>query len=239
MDIYFNNALIGTTTVQCSVTLPKRIDYYTSHKVNDEVRGYLIYNGAWSLVATSSVQRNWKIKKIALILESPHKDEYQQNSFTPKGPAKGISYGTAGYSIDHFLANRKWVNTMLNLNYVYEVYIMNAIPYQCSAHNYIGQNCYCRLTKKERRDLVDEIFMLMWKYICNTTSVPFFQNDLIDRIDAYTPDIIINCCTKGNVKPPLQMHVYTALSTHLSGIILNKNYREDIHPAKIGKGCWK
>ena len=60
MNIYFNNALIGTTTVQCSVTLPNRIDYYSSHKVNDEVRGYLVFDGTWNFIPPCSVQKEFR-----------------------------------------------------------------------------------------------------------------------------------------------------------------------------------
>lgn len=111
MDVYFENQWIGNAGLQSA----SRIDFYTSHKVNDEVRGYLIYdNGNWKLVKPSIIGTSDIIEKIALILESPHKDEYVSNSNPPNPvrPANGNKYGTAGYAINHFIVNRNWINNL-------------------------------------------------------------------------------------------------------------------------------
>lgn len=233
MDIYFNNTLIYHTTVQCSVTLPKRIDYYTAHKVNDEVRGYLVFDGTWNFIPPCSVQKTFKIQKLALILESPHINEYQPNSFIPIGPARGTKHGTAGYSIDHYLVNRPWIQG-LHKQFVYEVYIMNSIQYQCSAVNYIST-----LTKMDAQ-LRNNIFEKMWNFKQN--NIFYFKNDLINRICSYMPDKLVNCCTgmttnnTGNVLP--QQHSLAYLVGKAIPASFQGSY-SDYHPATLGKKQWK
>jgi hypothetical protein len=224
MNIYFNNALIGTTTVQCSVTLPNRIDYYSSHKVNDEVRGYLVFDGTWNFIPPCSVQKEFKIQKLALILESPHKNEYQSNSYIPIGPARG----TSCERIERCIVNRQWVR-QLDSNCVYEICVMNAIQYQCSAWNYISG--FSKLDTVLRNNL----FKKMW--------TGFARKSFVHRIEDYSPDKIVNCCTgmttdnTGNVCPQrnsLADLVEKAIQTSFQG-----SHICDYHPATLGKKQWK
>lgn len=241
MDIFFNNRKVATVPPSPSssytIALPNRIDYYTSHKVNDEVRCYLVFNNVWTTQYPSNVQKTYEIKKLSLILESPHINEYQPNSFIPIGPARGIKHGTAGYSIDHYLVNRPWIQ-QLDKHFVYEVYIMNFIQYQCSAVNYIST-----LTKMDAK-LRNDIFKGMWNFKQN--NIFYFQNDFINRICSYMPDEIVNCCTgmttikKCTIKPhknSLASFVDNTITTNSK--LKNIPYVCDYHPSTQGKKSWK
>ena len=169
-------------------------------------------------------------KKLALILESPHTDEYSINGVlqrTPNGllvpqrPANGF----AGNQIDKFIQNRPWI-TRLIPSCVYKVKVMNAIQYQCSAFDYIQG-----MTKLVR-PLRDAIFLEMWD---NTkTGTTQFQSDLVDRIMKYSPNVIINACTKGTRIPTLQMRVEGLIQTMASDF-----YDIDDHPANPGNLRWE
>ena len=214
--------MIGSINVKCNVVLPNRIDYYTFHRVTDEVRGYLVYNGAWSFIPPSAVQQCFEIKKLALILESPHKDEYHQNCFIPIGPARGVT----GIKIERFIVNRKWTNN-LSMKYAYEVYIMNAVQYQCSAWNYISG------FGKLNTQLRDSIFKELWKKL---------SGDFINRIQRYSPDYIINCCTGMESKNGMILPQKNGLASMVASAIkisANCKYNFDYHPSTLGKNMWK
>ncbi|WP_298527971.1 hypothetical protein [uncultured Ruminococcus sp.] len=231
MYIYEGANLIGSVKQYSGVPQQYIITYNASEKTPDDVRGYLVYNGNWNFYKMNQYTPPDDYKKLALILESPHTDEYSINGViqrTPNGllipqrPANGF----AGDQIDKFIQNRPWVNSLRNISDVFEVYIMNAIQYQCSAFDYIQG------MTKLISPLRDAIFLEMWN---NTkTGTTQFQSDLVDRIMKYSPNVIINACTKGTRTPTLQMRVEGLIQTMASGF-----YDIDDHPANPGKYRWK
>lgn len=115
-----------------------------------------------------------KYKKIVLILESPHVDEFNCARKIKSRPAKGKT----GKKIRNLL--HKKLNSILNKNnkkYNYIVYLVNSIPYQCSLG--VKTECYR-----------DYIWLKMW-------SDKSVRSQLISALIKIEPDIIVNCCTKG------------------------------------------
>lgn len=230
MDVYEGNILLGAVKQYSNVPVQTSISFMTSEKVSDDIRGYLGFNSTWHFYSPKQyTPKNNDHKKLALILESPHKDEYRINNvlqktaneqLIPQRPANGF----AGVQIDNFIQNRPWIKH-LNTTDVYEVFIMNAIQYQCSAVDYIqGMNKFVRR-------LTDNIFLVMWNY--NKSGLNPFRTDFVNRIQKYSPDVIINACTKGTRKPTLQMRVETLIRN------MAASYYTDYHPASTGKNIWK
>lgn len=113
------------------------------------------------------------LKRIVVILESPHTDEYMctdspqpANGKTGKSIQKGLRCVINNYKDSKWVPDEK-----------YEIIIMNAIQYQLS----LGSS-----TQKYR----DQMFIRMWAHEA-------VRNNFIARLTKYQPDIIINCCTNG------------------------------------------
>ena len=108
MDVILNNSVVG----QVNGPLQSVI-FDTKDAVHDEIRGYLVYvNSNWSFVGPTqySIQyNNETIKKLALVLESPHKDEYD-NNFVPLRPANGKT----GNSINTKICSRGFISNLNN-----------------------------------------------------------------------------------------------------------------------------
>lgn len=154
MDIYEGENWVGYVNQYSG----KIITYTVSEKVLDDIRGYLVFNDNWHFYKKyqDTPTINCK-KKLALVLESPHKDEYRINKVLQRNPNNGTlipqrpANGFAGDQIDHFIQNRPWIKRLSTSN-IYEVFVMNAIQYQCSAYDYIQG------MKKAVRRLTDAIF---------------------------------------------------------------------------------
>lgn len=182
---------------------PYPIDFLTSQKVNDEVRGYLIYNGAgwdFSLIQKNNIINITKkktIKRIALILESPHKLEYDHSSSPPSPikPAQGSTGARINKYITHYCTG--WG---LCSKYVYEVNLMNAIQYQTSCYNELILH---NPSYEMCHPLRNRVFKLLWKSKAN---------NLITRITKYKPDVIVNACTGGKAKYGLRNLVDSSIT---------------------------
>ena len=109
-----------------------------------------------------------KNKKIVILLESPHIKEFSLNLIAP-------ALGRTGLLIEKYLINILKTNQKI-IKDEYDIYIVNAICYQCS----LGYS-----TKQYR----NQIFKAMW----GKTKV---QNSLKRRIKKIHPDIVINAITK-------------------------------------------
>jgi hypothetical protein len=207
MYIYFNRQQIKST----SYFQGQSAHFYSAHQVRDEVRGYLVWqSGIWNFVLHQNyTPGNKSIKKIALLLESPHKDEYTTN-FVPIRPANGKT----GTNIDNKL-HYKLISDLalcqqhLCNNYDYEIYLINCVQYQCSCHYFLNLvNLSC-----DRRN-TDQIFRAFYKHL---------KSDFILRINQYKPDYIYNCCTKSVIAA-----VDTCLKKHFSHLFIFKG----IHPSR-------
>lgn len=168
------------------------INFRANKIVQDGIRGYLVYNNyIWSFLNIAQYNmfsNKSNIQKLALVLESPHKNEYD-NFYNPLGPANGKT----GVNIDSKIQNRPFVSN-LNIDYDYEVYLMNPVQFQCSCYNefnnLIGKNPIARETYYVERKITSKIFRALF----NKNKGNLRQN-FINRLNIYSPDIIVNCCT--------------------------------------------
>lgn len=123
-------------------------------------------------------------RRLILVLESPHKDEY----FGLKHPLP--ANGQTGRNIRSYLGDVLKSCDVLKTQVdgkAFEVFVVNAVPYQCSQAE--------ELTDISNRINCDLLFRKMFRS----------HGDLADRINTWVrpkhrirvPDIVINCCTKG------------------------------------------
>ena len=185
---------------------------FTGKNVQDEKRGYLIFiNGNWAFVGPNQT-RNLNvqnIEKLALVLESPHIDEFDTNG-NPLRPANGKT----GLKINTLLAKRPNIISLLNGNNVYEVYLMNPVQYQAS--------CYSVLHQSVTRDNTNQVFRKLF-------SVNGFnlRLDFIVRLNNYSPNLIINCCSScGGLKKTVEVAIKASNCFNIN------NYVADIHPSR-------
>lgn len=125
-------------------------------------------------------KKSYKI--IVIILESPHIDEYDKAK-CKIAPAPAL--GTTGCNLDDGFVDT--LNDFMTTNEgmiedsIYKVILMNAVQFQCS----LGLE---PIVGKIR----DENFLSLW------ASDAIVQN-FKERLEKYQPDIVINCCTNGNI----------------------------------------
>ena len=107
---------------------------------------------------------------IVIVLESPHKNEYNPGFRHP-------AIGSTGNKLnDYFDSLLDKLNGTIKNSTKCHVYLMNAIQYQCS----LGYDTSVFRT---------EIFNSIWKHHKK-------DEDFLDRLKNFYPNIIINLCTK-------------------------------------------
>ena len=138
--------------------------------------------------------RNCDLPVIALVIESPHVDEFfvKQQKVYEKRKRPQPAMGDTGENIEKYilgnLAKYQCINdqkedgayfvTSSRLTQgKYRLYLVNAVQYQCSLGK-LG-------------DAKNKIFHSFF-------SKKGAQNDFVKRLNEINPTIIINCCTKGN-----------------------------------------
>jgi hypothetical protein len=138
---------------------------------------------------------------ILLILESPHKSEYQHNKqiFTlkPKAPAQGYT----GRNIQIYIGDiLKKISGLVGDRY--NLVIANPIPYLCSLGIF---------TDKLNTKIRDNMWNAIWN-IANEVGEYVLRQEFIDRCRKYSPEYIINCCTanlKSNVTDCLLLNGFS------------------------------
>lgn len=207
--------------------------------VGDHIRGYYEFNGkAWNSVPRPN--SNVVFTKLALIVESPHKDEFD-NLFNPLVPLNGLSGVKFSKNILEKLKNWFANNVNVNANTIVEINIINPVQYQTSLWHFLNgkiqynlsnypQNTYKKINAKLR----DAVWYFLFE-ICN------LKGDFVRRIKTYNPDYIVNCCTgkntiksftnkinsRQNVKKPKACVRFVIFKT-----CQNRPYVEDKHPCK-------
>ena len=116
-----------------------------------------------------------RLKRIVIILESPHKEEYSIDNKMGY-PALGITGININKGIEEVI-NTKLSYSMEHNKY-YEIILINAIQYQTSLG--IDTNM-----------LRDRTWIYLWLQ-------HNMRDGFIKRIKGYRPNIIVNFCTKGN-----------------------------------------
>ena len=133
------------------------------------------------------------IRRLLLILESPHRKEYCH----PNGPVP--ANGTTGSNIRRYLGELLKSKRTLTESSL-EVILVNAVPYQCSQGATL--NDYGKRSKR------DKVFRAAFCAESETHGLEFVR-----RMSGYVraSDIVVNCCTKGVTRPQLRDLVHDSL----------------------------
>ncbi|QAS59587.1 hypothetical protein [Clostridium septicum] len=122
-----------------------------------------------------------KYKNLAIILESPHIDEFNVINENKKSvwgrPANGKTGKKFREEFENII-NSQYSSKLNECNYF--IYLVNSIQYQCS----LG------VTTKEFRDYV---WLTLWQN-------EEIREDFINRLKIINPSVILNCCTNGSHK---------------------------------------
>ncbi|PYF05242.1 hypothetical protein [Ureibacillus chungkukjangi] len=144
-----------------------------------------------SIFCDDIIDTNYKNKTIAILLESPHIDEYEQNTekLIPIGAAQGQTGKKIEKSIESLiLALRE--HQAIEEQHKYRVIIINAVNFQTSLH-FIHE----KPMNNYYRELRDKMWQKMW------TEIPQTKNDFVNQLDSLKKDsILINACPK-SLKP--------------------------------------
>jgi hypothetical protein len=131
-------------------------------------------------------------KNIILLLESPHKDEYEikDDKLAPRSPASGDS-GRAIYDFftSHVLPMLNSLGLELNNSTEYNFCIVNPVPYQTS------------LVNIHQEGLISSLRDKIWKAM-----YPKLKEDFKSRLEGYRPFVILNGCTS-NLKDLLKPEI--------------------------------
>ena len=210
--------------------------------VEDQVRGYYKINTPtqWVTVSPNQIKKDTLIFRLALIVESPHKAEFD-SIFNPLNPLNGTS-GTK-FANDIYARLNTWLQNVNIENQIVEVKIINPICYQTSLYHFLnnmipynnhqsGNIGYTRINKTLRNKV--------WDFLFNTCSL---KTDFIKALQNYSPDFIVNCCTGTVVTPPITQAScqgskpkdYVRLELLNNTLIKTNNgvfnYFEDNHPS--------
>ena len=157
------------------------------------------------------------LKTIVIVLESPHTNEFfkDNNKWQSIGPACGktgkhlylwlpeVLLKYFPFVVDEETKKAKYYSLKDIESGLYAIKLVNAIQFQCS----LG---------KDTAECRDAVFSEMWD-----------KNEAIDsfikRVKEAHPDIIINCCTRGNIKTEkntLRSKVQVAISQNFNCLLL-------------------
>lgn len=169
--------------------------------------------------STDANLKKEEIPTIAVVLESPHIEEFKDvktpmiNPNTSKMFSKYFNVNIMNYiKMSNCDGSVFYSGTQEIKNGIYKIKIINAVQYQCS----IGEN----LSNKKNQTIKNEI-------VKKCLEEEKFKNDLIQRLDGAS--IIVNCCTgqKNNVIDGMQKTVQDIIDS--SGINALKLY--GYHPS--------
>lgn len=137
--------------------------------------------GEFSIDKDEKVISSKDSNSIILVLESPHKDEYEicENKLIPRSPASGAS-GMAIYKLftSHVLPILINLGLELNEENEYRFCIVNPVPYQTS------------LVKIHQKGLISSLRNKVWKVM-----YPKLKDDFKERLKKYQPCVLLNGCT--------------------------------------------
>lgn len=188
------------------------VQFCSNEYVPDSIRGELFYkSNKWNYKHYEKRIETLNLKgykKIAIILESPHKDEYNSKD-EPLFPAQGRT----GCQIKKYLLNRGFISS-LKKDKKYAVLLINPIQFQASCYKYLKRN-----NLKVKRSVTDKVF----RFLFGKRGINL-REDFIKRLKEYQPDIIVNCSTSG-----VKEVVGTAIKE--TGIMNIENVKSDKHPS--------
>ena len=195
---------VGKWDWKCSSLYP-----YLDSSTQKTIRTY-----ALKRAIKDSKLKKTKLPTIAIVLESPHTDEYKTKPPVPAASDTGKNFHS--YFINMFSSWGQKYNG--NLKQEYKILFINAIQYQCSLG---APTQYYR----------SKIFNAMWKE-------QKVKADFEKRLRKAQPAIVINCCTHGGIS--LRKRVQVSIDAVCSKSILLHAY----HPScwrkssQIDDGGW-
>lgn len=165
------------------------------------VKGNKTYSN--SKYKDKSINIDTKYKTIVLLLESPHKDEYDSAN-NPIAPAQGKTGENIEKYIISVLEDIKSRDKKLLKEEGYRLIVCNPIQYQTSLYMYHKQDL-----KDDYATLRNQCWRKMWQEDC-------IRDNFKERIKSYKPELIINACTsslKDNVTKFLKEKGYNNIYT--------------------------
>lgn len=144
---------------------------------------------------------------IVIILESPHKDEYDNkiDCLSPIAPAQGTTGDLIFKKFVQIIRNSAEILRLLDKN-EYRVLLVNPIPYQTSLYFLHKQNL-----KSVYSTLRDKVWIEQWER--NEIHKTLFNN-VLNKIK---PSLILNCCTSkltGYVSEEIKKTEFNAFQIH-------------------------
>lgn len=186
--------------------------YIKSKRVNDVMRYVLQFDnqhfqivkeklGDIGIFQDKQVHKLDIDKNIVLVIESPHKDEYEEGK--PIAPAQGRTginiYNKICQKLDRIASKKRFEKG------TYGLIIANPVQFQASLYDFHGES----LTKSPIKEIRNKVFKKIYEYE---------EKNFIDRINSYSPKIIINACTSG-----LKPIIGDSLEKYFSKEIIFKN----------------
>lgn len=191
----FFSATLDTNYFEKNTLTVKQTFFADNRKVSDVHRYNLVYNAdKWILTKPCGnpidaknvsecdrpITNTEEANNILVILESPHKDEYDEN-FKPIAPANGATgKNFSKYFISQVLPILSSLGLTLCNKKTYSICFVNPVPFQASLYEIITEESNSNLTEKIWRKLFDKC-----------------ENDFKTRVQRYCPIVIINSCTTG------------------------------------------
>lgn len=215
IDLYWANQKLNSTPIiytsipNSSVNVrPIRLDVSNWPTVKNQTRCFCWYDKKNTTFSTKPYpQNNKKIIKIALIVESPHKDEFTIE-FEPLQPLNGAS----GRAFENHIIKKmnNWFCVNQNDSAIYQIKVFNPVQQQASLHHFLNNLIdsekldskllpgtkippYSLNDKKHRNNYTamrDQVWKLFFQSDV-TNNKRFFQEEII----RYYPQYIINACT--------------------------------------------
>lgn len=190
-----------------SIISSVQVDFSMWPTVSNQIRCYLLYDGSKFIKMATSYQPTTQPRRIALIVESPHKDEFT-NIFTPLHPLNGRS----GNKFDLKIIERMnaWFSQPPTANTLFEIKIFNPVKYQTSLYHFLSNLIpnnqlkkqlppafvipkYGSIHDNDNSSLRNEV----WKILFTNATFPC-ESDFKHEIKKYDPQYIVNACTGTN-----------------------------------------
>lgn len=169
---------------------PVRDEYIATIKV---LNGNCVF-GVNAVYSEKKARPKDKVKRIktegreviCIILESPHKDEYNEDR--PLGPAMSKTGKNISSNFINMLNSAIKNGVISILDGDYSLLLINAVSYQCSNARALNKN---KNSKKR-----DSVFLSVWGQ--------GGKKNFLKRVKKYKPVLIVNSCTGGinNIKNP-------------------------------------
>ena len=176
-----------------------------------------------------------ELPTIALVLESPHIEEYNNDLLCPLiGSSENVQQQFLQLLLIYLMLNNSRNSAFISNRQIlsngrYRLLFINPIQYQCS----LG------LTKKQRKEKLSKdtkkiIFQECWQKRS-------FQTDFVGRLKCRKPIMIINCCTgkKGGNVDGLQRLVQDVIDKHFCNTIRLTGYHPSSPYFNMGFTEWE